>query len=78
MVPAPMEAFDPRHHARQIPRPTATRRSGCCSSTTTSGAFDPYVRARLLIGMCMDNRKVLRTPDNFAYVIRGGGANTAP
>ena len=37
--------------------------------------FDPYVRARLLIGMCMDNRKVLRTPDNFAYVIRAGGAN---
>ena len=38
-------------------------------------AFDPYTRARILIGMCMDNRKVLRTPDNFAYVIRAGGAN---
>ena len=37
--------------------------------------FEPYTRARLLIGMCMDNRKVLRTPDNFAYVIRAGGAN---
>jgi len=34
-----------------------------------------YKRAELLIGMCMDNRKVLRIPDNFAYIIRTGGAN---
>lgn len=32
-------------------------------------------RASLLIGMCMDNRKRLRLPDNFAFVIRTGGAN---
>jgi len=25
--------------------------------------------------MCMDNRKHLRIPDNFAYIIRSGGAN---
>lgn len=25
--------------------------------------------------MCMDNRKVLRIPDNFAYILRTGGAN---
>lgn len=31
--------------------------------------------AEILIGMCMDNRKVLRTPDNFAYVLRTTGAN---
>ena len=29
----------------------------------------------LLIGMCMDNRKHLRIPDNFSYIIRTGGAN---
>lgn len=34
-----------------------------------------YERAELLIGMCMDNRKVLRTPDNFAFVLRTSGAN---
>jgi carbonic anhydrase len=34
-----------------------------------------YTQAELLIGMCMDNRKRLRLPDNFAYVIRTGGAN---
>ncbi|HUN64946.1 MAG TPA: carbonic anhydrase [Bacteroidota bacterium] len=37
--------------------------------------FDAYTNARLLIGMCMDNRKHLRIPDNYAYIIRSGGAN---
>ncbi|MEK6223202.1 MAG: carbonic anhydrase [Chloroflexota bacterium] len=37
--------------------------------------LDEYEVASLLIGMCMDNRKRLRLPDNFAYVIRSGGAN---
>ncbi len=32
-------------------------------------------KAELLIGMCMDNRKHLRIPDNFAYILRAGGAN---
>jgi carbonic anhydrase len=34
-----------------------------------------YQKAQLLIGMCMDNRKQLRIPENFAYIIRTGGAN---
>jgi carbonic anhydrase len=34
-----------------------------------------YTSAGLVIGMCMDNRKNLRLPDNFAYVLRAGGAN---
>ncbi len=33
---------------------------------------------RLLIGMCMDNRKHLRIPDNFAFILRAGGANLRP
>ena len=37
--------------------------------------LDPHTNARLLIGMCMDNRKHLRIPDNFAFIIRTGGAN---
>lgn len=36
---------------------------------------EPYDRARLLVGMCMDNRKHLCMPDNFAFIIRAGGAN---
>jgi len=38
-------------------------------------APDAYMEAQLLIGMCMDNRKRLQIPENFAYVIRTGGAN---
>ena len=37
--------------------------------------LDSYTSAELLIGMCMDNRKHLRIPDNFAFIIRTGGAN---
>ncbi|MFA6636408.1 MAG: carbonic anhydrase [Candidatus Omnitrophota bacterium] len=37
--------------------------------------FEQHTRASLLVGMCMDNRKHIRMPDNFAYIIRSGGAN---
>jgi carbonic anhydrase len=36
---------------------------------------DAYDKAQLLVGMCMDNRKHLHIPDNFAFIIRSGGAN---
>ena len=37
--------------------------------------FEQYEKAMLLVGMCMDNRKHLIMPDNFAFIIRSGGAN---
>ncbi|MGH7740170.1 MAG: carbonic anhydrase [bacterium] len=37
--------------------------------------FDVYPKAEMLIGMCMDNRKHLNAPDQFAFIIRSGGAN---
>ena len=37
--------------------------------------YDNYANAGLLIGMCMDNRKHLHIPENFAFIIRTGGAN---
>lgn len=37
--------------------------------------YENYERAQLLVGMCMDNRKHLHIPENFAYIIRSGGAN---
>lgn len=37
--------------------------------------FENYLNAQLLVGMCMDNRKHLHMPDNFAFIIRSGGAN---
>lgn len=36
---------------------------------------DEYESAELLVAMCMDNRKRLFMPDNFAFIIRTGGAN---
>lgn len=32
-------------------------------------------KPELLIAMCMDSRKHLRIPDNFAFILRTGGAN---
>jgi carbonic anhydrase len=37
--------------------------------------YEDYRNAQMLIGMCMDNRKYLNIPDNFAYIIRAGGGN---
>ncbi|NWG06703.1 MAG: carbonic anhydrase [Chloroflexi bacterium] len=37
--------------------------------------YEIYTQAQLLVGMCMDNRKHLHIPDNFAFIIRAGGAN---
>ncbi len=37
--------------------------------------FEDFQNAKLLVGMCMDNRKHLHIPDNFAFIIRAGGAN---
>lgn len=37
--------------------------------------FQTYSQAQLLIGMCMDSRKHLHIPDNFAFILRAGGAN---
>ncbi len=37
--------------------------------------FETYDTAQLLVGMCMDHRKHLRIPDQFAYIIRSGGAD---
>lgn len=34
-----------------------------------------YTSAEILIGMCMDNRKSLKIPDNFAFILRSGGGN---
>ena len=38
-------------------------------------SFETFDKAKLLVGMCMDNRKHLHIPENFAFIIRSGGAN---
>jgi carbonic anhydrase len=37
--------------------------------------FETYTNAKILISMCMDNRKQLRIPGNFAYIMRTGAGN---
>ena len=34
---------------------------------------DRYIRAELIILMCMDNRQELKTPRNFAFIVRNSG-----
>lgn len=67
---APVNALDdivPEHRDTPIGRLLAYHNLGA--------PFDDYDRAELLIGMCMDHRKSLRVPENFAYVLRTGGGN---
>lgn len=37
--------------------------------------FKKHDKAHMLVAMCMDNRKQLRLPDNFSYILRTGGGN---
>lgn len=37
--------------------------------------LDNHDQAKLLIGMCMDNRKNIIKPPNFAFILRTGGGN---
>ena len=61
---------------KQIPSNyTKTPISELISYQNLDAEFKAYNSAELLIGMCMDNRKQLRMPENFAYIIRTGGAN---
>lgn len=46
-----------------------------CEYHNLGKPYDTYANAQLLIGMCMDSRKHLHIPDNFAFIIRAGGAN---
>jgi len=38
-----------------------------------NASYNAVSSPQMLIGMCMDNRKYLHIPDNFAYIIRSGG-----
>jgi len=39
--------------------------------------FDLYQKAEILALMCMDYRKILNLPENFAYIIRNSGQKQA-
>jgi carbonic anhydrase len=60
----------------------ATRRARICSACIRTPVGDlveyhnlrmparTYERAAVVVGMCMDNSRVLRLPESFAYVLR--------
>ncbi|NMB73483.1 MAG: carbonic anhydrase [Bacteroidales bacterium] len=63
-------------HPSQIPERYRSTPIGLLLEYHNMGReFVNYSGAQLLVGMCMDNRKHLNIPDNFAYIIRTGGAN---
>ena len=71
-----MESLQPVLKEDDIyPRYRATAVGDLLRYHNLGAELDAHTQARLLIGMCMDNRKHLRIPDNFAYIIRAGGAN---
>jgi carbonic anhydrase len=60
----------------EIPEPYLGTAAGLLLEYHNLGRpYEAYSSAQILIGMCMDNRKHLHIPDNFAYIIRAGGAN---
>ncbi len=71
-----MSRLIPVESASDIPGPYRDTPIGLLLEYHNTGREHvPYSSARLLVGMCMDNRKHLNIPDNFAFIIRAGGAN---
>ncbi|MDE2292509.1 MAG: carbonic anhydrase [Elusimicrobia bacterium] len=71
-----MHRLLPVEKPADIPAPYASGPIGDLLRYQNLDAPLPKVeRAELLVGMCMDYRKHLRIPENFAYIIRTGGAN---
>lgn len=71
-----MNLLIPVNKTRDIPLPYRSNAIGrLLAYHNLEKPFEKHSRAELLIGMCMDNRKYLHIPDNFAFIIRTGGAN---
>jgi carbonic anhydrase len=58
-----------------LPRYRGTPIESLLAYQNLSAPHGTHDKAELLIGMCMDNRKHLRIPENFAFIIRAGGGN---
>lgn len=74
--PTPLDSLVPVAAPGDIPGPLRgtpfARLLGCHN---LGAAAAPCKKAELLVCMCMDNRKQLRLPENFAYILRTGGGN---
>ena len=70
-----MDPLLPIHVKKDIPenyRDTAIEKLFCYHNM--NHPFGSYSKAEMLILMCMDHRKMMQLPDNFAYIIRNSGA----
>ena len=75
-MPSAMSRLIPVNQAKDIPaRYRRTPIGELLEYHNLNKPFEKYAQAQLLIGMCMDNRKHLHIPDNFAFILRAGGAN---
>jgi carbonic anhydrase len=71
-----MERVTPVRSLDDIPRRYLQTPIGDLLRFHNLGQEQPsYTRAELLVGMCMDSRKHLRIPENFAFILRSGGGN---
>lgn len=74
--PPPMDALLPVTAPGDIPKALRGTPFGRLLEYHNLGlAPEPRKSAELLVCMCMDNRKQLRLPENFAYILRTGGGN---
>lgn len=74
----PMDRLQPVAEAGDIPRALRGTPFGRLLEYHNLGAPPaPHKTAELLVCMCMDNRKQLRLPENFAYILRTGGGNVS-
>ncbi|MHB0994777.1 MAG: carbonic anhydrase [Elusimicrobiales bacterium] len=74
--PTPAAALLPVAAPGDIPRALRGTPFGRLLAYHNLGAAPAvHKSAELLVCMCMDNRKQLRLPENFAYILRTGGGN---
>lgn len=75
-LPTPLDALLPVEVPGDIPKKLrGTPLGRLLDYHNLGGRLQPHKSAELLVCMCMDNRKQLRLPENFAYILRTGGGN---
>jgi carbonic anhydrase len=75
-LPTPPHALLPVEVPGDIPKELRGTPLGRLLAYHNLGVSLPqHKSAELLVCMCMDNRKQLRLPENFAYILRTGGGN---
>lgn len=64
-----------RTRAEALPHYRGTAVEDLLAYDNLGHPFRSHAQAEMLIAMCMDHRKMLRIPENFAFIMRTGGGN---